>query len=38
MKYDNGNSYEGDWKNDKFEGKGVIIFYINCTLLNSSSS
>jgi len=27
MKYVNGDSYEGKFKNDVLHGKGVIIFY-----------
>ena len=26
MYYNNGNRYEGDWKNDKKEGKGIYYF------------
>ena len=26
MYYNNGNRYEGDFKNDKFEGKGIFYF------------
>jgi len=24
--YSNGNKYEGEWKNDKMEGKGILFF------------
>ena len=26
MYYNNGNKYEGDFKNDKFEGKGIYYY------------
>ena len=32
MIYNNGSRYEGEWKNDKRNGKGVFIssYYFNC--------
>ena len=29
MKYNNGEIYNGDWKNDLKEGKGTYIYRIN---------